>query len=195
MFRLFSLLMFKLNNWQIDPNSIPLDQYKKFILVGAPHTSNWDVIYFLATIHHLKIKPRFLIKTEWMRFPFNLIFEPLGGLEIDRTPAQSKETKISMVSIMIDLFKNNNELIITISPEGTRSYNPNWKKGFYHTALEAEVPIMISYLDYKNKTAGISRAFIPTGNIDKDLTEISDLYAAYTGKNQELFAPYQHSSE
>ena len=191
MFRLISILLFKLKGWKIDPNFEPKN-HKKFILVGGPHTSNWDVVYFLGALYHMNIKPRFLIKKDWMTFPFGLIFKPLGGLAIDRNP-KDQESKSSTTSFMIDAFNNAEELIIAISPEGTRGYNPHWKKGFYHTAFEAGIPILLGYLDYKNRVSGISKTIIPSGDIEKDLKEINDFYSNYTGKNHEQFAPYQQS--
>ena len=80
-----------------------------------------------------------------------------------------------------------------ISPEGTRSKNPNWRTGFYRTAVAANVPIVLGYLDYNKKIAGISEIFLPTGDINKDLLFISNFYKQFTGKNHELFAEYTPS--
>ena len=186
MFRLFTLVFFKLKGWQLLIDKKTLTQHKKFILIGAPHTSNWDAIYFTAAATISKLKPKFLIKKNWIKFPFNIIFKPLGAIGIDNKSKKSS----GMINYMVNLFNENQELIIAIAPEGTRSKNPYWKTGFYTTALKAKVPIVLGYLDYKHKIAGMTDVFFPTGNIDQDLMKISEFYKRFSGKNHELFANY-----
>lgn len=189
MFRLISVFCFWIKKWKIEHDLLPQLGLKKFILIGAPHTSNWDIVYFLGAIRKMKLKPSFLIKNFWMRFPFGMMFKPLGGLSIDRS--QKDETSgASMVRSMVELFEQSEKMIIAIAPEGTRSKNPNWKKGFYHTALQANIPILLGYLDYKNKVAGISKAIIPSGDIVKDMIEINSFYAQFEGKNPIQFAQW-----
>lgn len=185
MLRLISRFIFWIQGWKIDDDLLKQQHLDKFILTGAPHTSNWDALMFVAAMYHMKLKVRFLIKHDWMRFPFNLMFGPLGAIGIDRSKHHS------MVDAMVKLFNESEKLIITIAPEGTRSYNPHWKKGFYYTALEAKIPILLGHLDYENRIAGITKVFWPTGDVDKDLTEISNFYSQFKGKNPEKFAPYQ----
>ena len=191
MFRLMTMLLFKINGWKLILNKESLSHYKKFILIGAPHTSNWDAIYFTAAATISKLKPQFLIKKSWMKFPFNIIFRPLGGIGVDNKKTSKKSSGI--IEYMVNLFNKRKELIIMISPEGTRSKNPNWRTGFYRTAVAAKVPIVLGYLDYNKKTAGISEIFLPTGNINEDLLFISNFYKQFTGKNHELFAEYKPS--
>ena len=99
--------------------------------------------------------------------------------------------KSSTVNYLTNLFNIKQELVIAITPEGTRGHNPYWKTGFYHTAIQANVPILLAYIDYKKKVAGIFKAFIPTGDILKDLNYISDFYKNITGKNPQLFSPFK----
>ncbi len=122
-----------------------------------------------------------------MQFPFGLMFKPLGGIAIDRSPKEDNSRK-STVTNMVELFNSREELIIAISPEGTRSRNTQWKKGFYHTAMEAEVPILLGYLNYKTRTAGITKAIKPSGNIEKDFTEIGEFYQKISGKYPSQFS-------
>ena len=190
MFRLITLLLFKLNGWKLNFNNEILSRHKKFILIGDPHTSNWDSIYFIAATRKSKLKPNFLIKKTWTKFPFNIIFKPLGAIGVDKKKPKKSS---GMINYMVNLFKENKKLIIAISPEGTRSKNPNWKTGFYQTALLAKVPIVLGYLDYSKKIAGITEVFLPTGDVNKDLTFISDFYKQFSGKNHELFAGYDPS--
>ena len=78
-----------------------------------------------------------------------------------------------------------------IAPEGTRSKNPNWRTGFYQTAVLAKVPLVLGYLDYQKKIAGFNKVFNPTGDVELDIKKISDFYSQFTGKNHHLFAPYK----
>ncbi|MBT6029970.1 MAG: acyltransferase [Crocinitomicaceae bacterium] len=190
MFRIISIFLFWIKKWKIEHELIPKLGFEKFVLIGAPHTSNWDIVYFLGAIRKMKLKPNFLIKKFWMRFPFSLMFKPLGGVPINRLP-KTESKGLSMVSNMVDLFAHSEKLIIAISPEGTRSKNEHWKKGFYHTALQAKIPILLGYLDYENKVAGISKAIIPSGDFTKDMMEINLFYSQYQGKNPLQFAQCQ----
>ncbi len=190
MFRIISAIIFKLKGWKvnIDPNLIKNNQ--KMVLIGAPHTSNWDAIYFTGAAFLSKLKTRFLIKKEWMRFPLSLIFRPIGGLAVNNK-AKKKSQPSRIIEGIVNLFNEKKKLIIAIAPEGTRSYNPYWKTGFYQIALKANVPIALGYLDYKNKTAGITDIFLPTGNLHADLIKISKYYTKFTSKNQSQFSEYQ----
>lgn len=185
MLRLLSRFIFWIQGWKADDEFIKNNRLDKFILVGAPHTSNWDAIIFIAATYHLKIDVKFLIKQDWIKFPFNLFFKPLGAIGIDRSQSNS------MVDVMVELFNSNEKLIITISPEGTRSPNANWKKGFYFTALQANVPILLGYLDYEKRVAGIKSMVVPSGNANKDLIEIGEFYKQFNGKIPENYEPYK----
>lgn len=85
------------------------------------------------------------------------------------------------------MFKERDPMFLALTPEGTRKLNPKWKMGFYHIAVEAKVPILLSYLDYKNKIAGVGPPFWPTGDIKKDLKEIEDFYRGIHAKYPEKF--------
>ena len=97
-----------------------------------------------------------------MRFPFSLITKPLGGIAIDRSARKENEERISHTDAMIDLYKHEQELIVAVTPEGTRSKREQWKTGFYHIAKGAGVPICLGYIDYKEKKAGISKTIYPS---------------------------------
>ena len=190
MFRIFTIVLFKLKGWKLAVDKNTVSQHKKFVLVAAPHTSNWDAIYFTAAATLTKLKPKFLIKNTWMKFPFNLVFKPIGGIGVDNKNF-SRNKSFSTIDFMVNLFRQKKELIIMIAPEGTRSKNPNWRTGFYRTALLAKVPLVLGYLDYQKKIAGFNKVFTPTGDVELDIKKISDFYSQFTGKNHHLFAPYK----
>ena len=152
-------------------------------MTAAPHTSNWDIVYTLAVFRLLALPVKFTIKKEWMRFPFGLILRPLGAIPIDREYRNGK--KVSMVQTMIELFDQYEELIVLVTPEGTRQYAPEWKTGFYRVAEGANVPILLGFLDYKDKRAGVGPAVYPSGDIEADVATMKDFYRTVTGRYPE----------
>ena len=160
----------------------------KCVMIAAPHTSNWDLVYALAAYDMMGIPMRFTLKNELMKFPLNLIFKPVGAIAIDRRPKVLGGERKSMVEAMTDLFNGREYLNIMVTPEGTRSLNKKWKTGFYWVALNAKVPIGLGYLDYKNKVAGVGGMVYPSGDIIKDMKQIMDFYRDIKGQHPEKFS-------
>ena len=185
MLRIVSRILFWINGWSIEQEALDKSGAKSFILIGAPHTSNWDTLYFIATIYHLKLKVKFLIKKQWMFFPFTLMFKPLGAIGVNREKSEN------MVDFLRGQFSKYDDFIVAISPEGTRSKNPKWKSGFYYTAVEAKVPIALGFLDYKTKIAGIGKIIEPSGDIISDFEIIANFYDSIEGKYPEKYASYK----
>ena len=153
----------------------------KCVICVAPHTSNWDFIIGMIFYKSIDGDPHFLMKKSWFFFPLNYVFKALGGIPVDR----GKNT--SLTGQMADEFHKRNHFQLAIAPEGTRQSNPNWKTGFYYIALEAQVPIILAYLDYAKKTIGIFESFMPTGNAEEDIDKIKSFYANIQGKKPEQF--------
>lgn len=145
-------------------------------MIAAPHTSNWDFVFARAAFFILGIRLRYTIKKELFFFPLGFILKALGGIPIDR------KKRGNMTEKMIDLYRKYDELILLITPEGSRSYAEKWKKGFYYIAEGAKVPLVLGYLDYKKKHAGIGKVFYPSGNYERDLEQIKDFYRKVTPK-------------
>ncbi|MBO4806278.1 MAG: 1-acyl-sn-glycerol-3-phosphate acyltransferase [Paludibacteraceae bacterium] len=155
---------------------------QKCIFCVAPHTSNLDFI--LGKIMFCAIggkRPSFLIKKEWFIFPFGLIFNRIGGIPVDR----SKKT--SLVDQIVKRFEEQDRFQVAITPEGTRKANPKWKMGFYHIAKKAQVPILLTYFDYKKKEIGIDRHFIPTDDEKEDMRQIKLYFKDVVGRHPEGF--------
>ena len=181
----FCARIFKLTHWTVDDNLPP--EIKKCIIIAAPHTSNWDFWYTMASFAIYKLKIRFTVKKEWMRFPFSLLMKPLGGIAIDRKSRIANSDRKSFVESMIGLFDENEELIIVITPEGSRSLRDKWKTGFYHVALGANVPICLGYVDYVTKKAGIGKVIYPS-DYSTDMREIMAFYKQVHAKFPEKFS-------
>ena len=177
MLRFIAKLLFKLSGWKVVGHIPP--NIKKCIMIAAPHTSNWDFIWARSAFYIMGIDVRFTIKKEFMKFPFGGIMDKMGALPVDRSKNNS------LVNTMIDILEQNDEMVIMITPEGTRKYQPRWRKGFYHAAFGANVPIILGYLDYKKKEAGIGDVFMPTGDVDSDIEKIKDFYRTKTAKYPE----------
>lgn len=164
----------KLLGWKIDPN-VP-EGVKKAVIVVGPHTSNWDFIIGKVAFMKYKIEGRFLIKKELFFFPFGFFLKKLGGIPVDR----SKNNRLTDQAV--SFFEENETMYLVFTPEGTRKYNPNWKKGFYYIAQKANVPIYIAYIDYATKTGGFHSLFQPSGDVEKDIQEIKSILGNYKGK-------------
>src|ERR1700746_1660572 len=111
-------LIFKLSGWKV--THYLSNDIKKCVIIVAPHTSNWDFIFGMGAVKVMKLKLRFAIKKEWIRFPFKHLMLSLGALPIDRKKENSSEEKKSSVEAMAELFEDHNELRLVITPEGTR---------------------------------------------------------------------------
>lgn len=183
---LLSKFIFWFFGWKLD-DSLKAD-FRRCVMIAAPHTSNWDFIFARAAFYLMDIPIRYTVKQEWMRFPFNLIFGPLGAIPIDRSPKSPGAERPSMVEAMTDLFKQHKDLVVMVTPEGTRSLRTKWKTGFYHVAANAGVPIALGYLDFKNKIAGVGKLVHPSGDMEKDMREIMAFYKDIQGKNPEQFS-------
>lgn len=166
--------LLKLFGWKIDQHS-PVGIDKCVIVVG-PHTSNWDFIIGRMAFIMYGIKPKILIKKELFFPPLGWLLKAVGGIPVDR----KKNNNIT--DMAVKLFNENEKLFMVFTPEGTRKYNPNWKKGFYYIAQKAKVPIYICYMDYERKIGGFHSLFEPTGDVDKDIAYIKSVLSQFKGK-------------
>jgi 1-acyl-sn-glycerol-3-phosphate acyltransferase len=177
MIRLIAKLYFGLIGWKTRYNLPP--DLKKYVMIAAPHTSNWDFPICMAALSLMRVKVNYLAKKELFRFPLGPIMRFFGGIPVDR----SRNT--GMVDAMIAEFDKHNELVLMIPPEGTRGYVKEWKTGFYRVAVGAGVPIVLGYLDYGRKEAGLGKAFYPSGDYEKDLPLIQAFYRTMQAKHPE----------
>jgi 1-acyl-sn-glycerol-3-phosphate acyltransferase len=174
LFRGVLIGVYKRQGWRAH-GDIP--EPRKFVLIAAPHTSNWDFVYFLGLTDELGIKPHFMAKTSLFRWPFTKFMRDMGGVAVDRSSSKN------YVQQMIDEFKRRKEFMLTIAPEGTRGSVKAWKTGFYHIAMGAGVPLVVGMMDYATKTGGLGAAIWPTGDYKADMAKLAEIYASVTPKN------------
>lgn len=175
---LFSFIYFKLLGWKAN---IQVPDFEKCVICAAPHTTNWDL--FIGKLFYGAVgrDAGFLMKKEWFFFPLGVIFRWMGGIPVYR----NKHT--SMVESIIETAKKCKSFHLAITPEGTRSANPNWKKGFYYIAKGAGIPIVLIGIDYEKKCITAGKVVYPTGDFEKDMREIKLYFKDFKGKYPEKF--------
>jgi 1-acyl-sn-glycerol-3-phosphate acyltransferase len=149
---------------------------RKFVLIAYPHTSNWDLLYLLALAAVLDVQVRWLGKHTLFRGPAGPAMRALGGIPIIR------HRRENTVQAMARVFDDYESLALTVPAEGTRSWVPYWKSGFYHIARTAGVPIVMGYLDYARRRGGFGPELWPTGDVKRDMDAIRAFYADKVGK-------------
>jgi 1-acyl-sn-glycerol-3-phosphate acyltransferase len=179
-------IFFSVTGWTCK-NLMPPD-LKQCVMIAAPHTSNWDFLYTRLAFLLMGIHVRITTKDSYMRFPVGPFARRLGCIGIDRSPKKAGEARPSMVQVMADLFKKHDDLVMLVTPEGTRSLQTKWKTGFYHVAVLAGVPVALGYLDYQKKEAGVAKLVYPTGDMKKDLREIMAFYKTIAAHTPEKFS-------
>lgn len=168
-----------LGGWKLIGEFEP--EMKKCVFIEAPHTTMWDFVWGRCGLWKLGVNAHFFIKKEMFSFPLGGVLKALGGVPIDR----GKST--NMVDQIVDMFNNSDDFSVIITPEGTRKYTENWKKGFYYIATKANVPIYLAWLDYEKKQGSGGKIFYPTGDYTKDLAEIQEFYKDKVAKYPEKF--------
>ena len=175
--RKFAMTLLHWFGWEIDKTTP--DGVNKCVIVMGPHTSNWDFIIGKLAMYSYGIHTKILIKKEAFFFPIGYFLKLMGGIPVDR------KKKTNITDQAVEYFNNSESLYMIFTPEGTRSYNPNWKKGFYYIALKADVPIYLGYLDYDRKTGGFYGEFKPTGDVESDIKGIKATLGQFKGKYPE----------
>ena len=160
-----------------------LPDARGYVLIAAPHTTNWDLLYFLAHAWAFGVRVSWMGKHTLFRGPMGTVMRRLGGVAIQRNQRND------MVAQMADAFARNPDLVLTVPPEGTRGRAEHWKSGFYRIAQAAGVPIVMGFLDYERKVGGLGPALTPTGDLKRDMDEIRRFYGSIQGKYPERFGP------
>jgi len=162
---------------------------KKAVFIAAPHTSNWDGFWLLVYKVAIDVDVRFLAKDTLFWWPLGSILRALGAMPIDRSDATS------IVSQLVDAFRTEEHLFLALAPEGTRKRMPYWKTGFYRIARAADVPIVLAFIDYRNRQMGIGPTLPDGRTIEEDLATIREFYSDFTGKRPECQGPVEFPPE
>lgn len=152
----------------------------KCVLAGAPHTSNWDGVLGIMAARIWGIKFNFLIKKQAIAFPFGGLLKAMGAIPIDR------ENPVGVVDQAVQAFHAHEKFYLGVTPEGTRAYREEWKKGFYFIAKKAEVPILLPFLDYVDKEIGLGPTIIPSDDVDTDIEKMKAFFRTKRGRHPEL---------
>ena len=171
-------LLYKQLGWSID---VTQEHPSKYIICLAPHTSNWDFLIGQLYNGAEGLKSNFLMKNEWFFWPLGPIFRSLGGIPVFR----SKKT--SMTDNLAEAARKAERFMLCITPEGTRSPNPEWKRGFYYIAQKAEIPILLYGVDYEQKLIRCTKTIVPNGDIDTQMRDIKLYFKDFKGKKPENF--------
>lgn len=186
MTKLLARAFLRLTGWKAEGHK---PEPRRYVLIAAPHTSNWDLPYLLAFAWLYGIRISWMGKHQLFRPPLGWIMSRLGGIPVHRYK------RGDMVSQMADVIEASDSICLVVPAEGTRSYVPHWKSGFYHIARAASVPIVLSYLDFSRRVGGFGPAILPTGDLRSDMEEIRDFYADKKGKYPELFGEVRLKEE
>lgn len=172
-------LFLRLTGWRME-GEVPT--HARYVLVAAPHTTNWDLPYTLAIGFFAGLRVHWIGKHTLFRRPFGTLMRALGGIAIDRRISQN------MVEQVVARFRESARLIIVIPPEGTRGGGERyWKSGFYHIARGAEVPIVLGFLDYRRRRGGFGPTISLSGDVAGDMERLRGFYAGVVAKHPDKF--------
>jgi len=145
------------------------------ILIGAPHTSNWDFVFMLAITWRLDMRIRWLGKKSLFRGWRGPIMKGLGGIPVDRAAPSS------VISEVLDRIRSGDAFGLVVTPDGTRSGHTHWKSGFYRIAREAQIPVTLGYVDRTTMTTGLGPTFELSGDVSRDMDRIRAFYKDKSG--------------
>jgi len=176
--RWLSVFVLRMLGWRVQGQRPP---EKKYVLIAAPHTSNWDFPFTLMICFALGLRVYWMGKSSLFPPVLGWVMRWLGGIPVNR------EKSGNLVQATVDAFNSNERLTVIVPPEGTRGRVSHWKTGFYYIALGANVPVLLGFMDYKEKVGGVAHLFYPSGALEKDMLEIRQFYRGFTGKNPQQF--------
>jgi 1-acyl-sn-glycerol-3-phosphate acyltransferase len=170
---------------ETDPSAVPYVQHS--VMIMAPHTSIYDFLLGAGCIFKLKMNARVFVKKEFFNWFTRRFLTYCGAVPVDRSNAMAGH---GLVEQAVHYFNTEEHFTLVIAPEGTRKPVKRWKRGFYEIAMEAHVPIIFTYVDYKTRRLGLGPVFWPTGDFDADMPKIMEFYKDKTPRHPERYNPY-----
>ena len=179
--RLLGRMVLAMFGWRVAnlPPEVP-----KAVIIGGPHTSNWDGIFTLAAMVSLNLDARVMIKDSAFRGPLGWLLRWLGAMPIDRNSPKD------VVQQTVDQFVSHERMVIIVAPEGTRDGASQWKSGFWRIAKGAGVPVIVASADYRKKEIAFPALVMPGDDMDADMATILECYRGVEPRHPErLSAP------
>ena len=176
MLKHFANIILRLWGWKTEYKAPGVDKY---VIIGAPHTTNWDFPLALLALVSMGVNFNWVGKHTLFRWPFGTFFRAIGGIPVDRS------TGTGFLKNILEIYRIRHSFVLAMAPEGTRGVARYWKTGFYTIAVNAEIPILLGYIDYKKKMIGACRMLYASGDIDRDFAIIKDFYQDKQGKYPE----------
>lgn len=183
--RLVKALLLALYRWKDWSVTGQAPQARKCVILGAPHTSNWDFVFFLGTVHLLGIKPSFMGKHSLFKWPMRRFMFDMGGISVNRSARNA-----NYVDQVVEEYARRDELALVIAPEGTRGAITSWRSGFYHIAHGAGVPIVPAWVDNATMRGGVGPEIMPCGDFAADLRRIAEFYHSVMPDHPKLAVLY-----
>ena len=161
--------LYRTKGWRITSEA-PVEG--KYVITGAPHTSNWDFIFFIGATYELGIVPRFMGKHSLFRWPMRRFMLEMGGVPVVRSASHN------YVDAMVAAFAAHDDFKLVVAPEGSRKSSGKWRSGFYHIALGAGVPVVPAWVCNKTMRGGLGAPIALSGDYAADMAKIAAFYAA-----------------
>ncbi len=177
-----------LRGWKIE-GELPTQSHA--VMLAVPHTTNMDGLLLVLLTRSVGMGSNWMVKNTWTKPPMGWLTKRVGAVPVDRSQATG------MVGQMVEMFSDRDEFVLMIPPEGTRSLAENWRSGFYQIALDADVPVIPAYLDYRTRRGGFLAPIELTGNRSADMDAIRAVYpgAAQMAKDPAKFGPIRLRDE
>ncbi len=172
--------------WAVSRYSLrsePTETRGSAVMIGAPHTSNWDLVFMLAIAWRHGFAPLWLGKHTLFKAPFGPVMRALGGIPVNRSnPGR-------VVAEVVARVQDGRQHFLVVTPEGTRQRGRLWKSGFYRIAQDTQLPLVLAYVDSKTRTAGLGPTMRLSGDVTADMDRIRAFYADKQGVNPDEFTP------
>lgn len=163
--------------------------HEKYVLIAAPHTSNWDFPLMILFAWAFDIRISWMGKASLFRGPLGWIMRGLGGIPVNRLRSGN------LVAAMSEEFANRDTLVLVVPAEGSRERVEYWKSGFYHIARSASVPVVPSYLDFGQRRGGFGPALMPGDYLPGDMQTLREFYLPMSGLYPDQFGPVRLREE
>ena len=174
-------LVLSIFGWRVKGSISEDFSNQKLVVIVAPHTSNWDGIFGVATVAGLDAKITFIGKHTAFRYGLGAFLRYMGGIPVDRSKPGG------IIQDAIDQIKKIDGSLIAMSPEGTRSKVKEWKTGFLRIAKELNTNIIPASIDFAKKEILLGKAFVPSGNNEEDIRALKEYYSVFTAKHPEKY--------